>query len=180
MKDLIYSDSLGATFLTNSSFIEKLISLDVNKGITRDIIVNLSLTLDVPVFENASIDEIIDIRTAYGESFESFRTGLGAKLLAVDTEAKPEKIKSQLTEISCELKETYINNINRQINLLCRHLGMDVIVLSGSLLSSYVTGGLSMVGAAAATIDGIKESMIDYGNIKASPGYFIWKVNKSK
>ena len=181
LKDLLYANSLGVSYLTGSQLIGELISKNINDSSVQSKIANLSMKLDLPVFEGAPLNSIIDIRTKYGESFENFRSGLGAKLLGINSSVNSEELKNQLEAVSYEINETYINDINRQINSLKRHLGTDVIVLTGSLLNNYVSGDtITLLSAVAAAADGVKESVMSYGNIKATPGYFLWKIDKEK
>ena len=58
-----------------------------------------------------------------------------------------EMLKRELDAVSYEITETYINDIAKEISSLKRSIGMDGIILTGTLLTSYATGGLSLLGS---------------------------------
>ena len=45
-------------------------------------------------------------------------------------------------------------------------------------LQKYRTGGILLLGSAAATVSGIKDSTKLFGDIRENPGYFLWKIDK--
>ena len=46
-------------------------------------------------------------------------------------------LKRELDAVSYEITETYINDITKEISSLKRSIGMDGIILTGTLLTSY-------------------------------------------
>lgn len=53
---------------------------------------------------------------------------------------------------------------------------MDGIILTGTLLTSYATGGLSLLGSVAAAISAMKDSTKLFGDVRENPGYFYGRL----
>lgn len=132
----------------------------------------------LPVFCNVDLKDIIEIRQNYGQSFRNFRSKLGEKLIKLNGLKDDEMLKRELDAVSYEITETYINDITKEISSLKRSIGMDGIILTGTLLTSYATGGLSLLGSVAATISAMKDSTKLFGDVRENPGYFLWKIDK--
>lgn len=105
---------------------------------------------------------------------------MGGKLIHLNGIKDDKELKAELDAVSYEINETYINSITREISSLKRSIGTEVAILTGTLLSSYVTGGLTLIGAAAAAMAGIKDSNKLFGDVRENPGYFLWKIDKKK
>ena len=179
-KELCYAQELHSMYMTRSQFKADLLTKGITNNSVQSKIANLVLELDIPVFQNISLDNIMEIRQNYGESFKNFRSELGNKLIHLNGIEDDRQLMAELDAVSYEINETYINSINREISSLKRSLGMEIAILTGTLLSSYATGGMTLVGAAAATIAGIKDSNKLFGDIRQNPGFFLWKIEKKK
>lgn len=179
-KELCYAQELHSMYMTRSQFKADLLAKGIINNSIQSKIANLALQLDVPVFQGITLDKIMEIRQNYGESFKNFRSELGNKLIHLNGIEDGGELKAELDVVSYEINETYINSINREISSLKRSLGMDIAILTGTLLSSYATGGMTLIGAAAATIAGIKDSNKLFGDIRQNPGFFLWKIEKKK
>ena len=152
--------------------------MDIKNDSMYSSIANLALKLEVPVFCNVDLKDIIEIRQNYGQSFRNFRSKLGEKLIKLNGLKDDEMLKRELDAVSYEITETYINDIAKEISSLKRSIGMDGIILTGTLLTSYATGGLSLLGSVAATISAMKDSTKLFGDVRENPGYFLWKIDK--
>lgn len=177
-QELYFSQMLHSMYMTRSQFKADLLAKCVKTNSMQSSIANLALKLDVPVFQGADLKDIIEIRQNYGQSFGNFRSELGEKLIKLNGLKDDESLKRELDIVSYEISETYINEIAKEISSLKRAIGMDGLVLTGTLLTSYVTGGLSLIGSVAATISGMKDSTKLFGDVRENPGYFLWKIDK--
>lgn len=179
-QELYFAQSLHSMYMTKSQFKADLLTKGIKENSFQSKITNLSLKLDVPIFYGMPLDDLIQIRQEYGASFANFRSELGNKLIHLNGIKDDEKLKSELEAVSYEINETYINNIDREIRSLKRSIGAEAAILTGTLLSSYATGGLTLIGAAAAAIAGVKDSNRLFGDVRENPGYFLWKMNQKK
>lgn len=179
-KELCYAQELHSMYMTRSQFKADLLAKGITNNSVQSKIANLVLELDIPVFQDISLNKIMEIRQNYGESFKNFRSELGNKLIHLNGIEDDRQLMAELDAVSYEINETYINSINREISSLKRCLGMEIAILTGTLLSSYATGGMTLIGAAAATIAGIKDSNKLFGDIRQNPGFFLWKIEKKK
>lgn len=177
--DILNACELKAMYMTSSPFKASILSKDVQNESNKSKIANLSLNIDLPVFDGVPIDTIVDIRTKYGESFSNFRTELGQKLVGLNT-ADEDNLRNELNSISYEINETCVNNINKEVRSFRRHLGVDATIVLGSLISNYFTGGMTLLGATLAIADGLKEYASNGADLRKQPGYFLWKIDKSR
>lgn len=177
-QELYFAQRLHSMYMTKSQFKADLLAKGIQNNSLQSKVANLVLKLDVPVFHGASLGDIIQIRQSYGRSFANFRCELGEKLIKLNGMKDDDLLKEELDVITYEISETYINNISREISSLKRSIGTEVAILTGTLMSSYATGGLTLIGAAAAAIAGMKDSNKLFGDVRENPGYFLWKIDK--
>ena len=55
---------------------------------------------------------------------------------------------------------------------------LDALAMSGSLVASFTTGGLTPIGAVAAFVKGISDVSKYYTEVHENIGFFLWKINK--
>lgn len=177
--DILYARELNSMYMTSSPFKASILSKDSQNESAKSKIANLSMNINLPVFDGVSIDTIVNIRTKYGESFSNFRTELGQKLVGLSTTDEG-NLRNELNNISYEINEIYVNNINKEVRSFKRHLGVDTAIVAGSLVSSYISGGMTLASAALAAADGLKEYVSNGADLKERSGYFLWKVDKTK
>ena len=185
-KELALASSMNTMYLTQSVLRAQLMAQEMETISTRSKIANMALKLDVPVLENSKIQDIISIRNDYGESFRNFRVGLGGELLQLSGIKDEEQLKQKLQEVTYEINEVYINQINREMSSLVKSFGFDVMVTMASLIANVYAGQNNMLSAAGAMGalygigSGMKDSLKLFSNIKTNPGFFLWKLNKRK
>lgn len=177
-QELYFSQMLHSMYMTRSTFKAELLSMGIDDDTTRSSIANLALKLDVPVLQGADLKDVIEIRQNYGESFKNFRCELGEKLIRLRGIKNADDLKRELDIASYEINESCINNMGKEVASLRRAVGIDGLVLTGTLLASYVTGGLSLIGSAAAAFSAMKDTTKLFGDIRENPGYFLWKIDK--
>jgi hypothetical protein len=177
--ELVLSKQIECMYLAKSQFTADLLNLAiVKKDINTDLI-NLAMKLDLPVFYKMSLDEIISIRYNHGEAFHNFRTELNSKLLNLRTITDANELRTKLENISFELNEVQVLEVNKEYRKILRTFGVDIVLLTGSLITSFCTGGLTLIGAAGATAKGASDYAKYLSKVKENNGYFIWKLNKS-
>jgi len=176
--ELYFARQVNCMYLTESSFKAHLIQSAVPTKDPKTDIANLTMKLDLPIFSQLSLNDIINIRCNYGEAFQNFRNMLAEKLLTLRGINNPEELKRSMENISYELSEIQIYNINKEYRKIIRSFGFDGLLLVGSLISSFCTGGLTLLGLAGA----VAKSGVDYmkylSEVKENNGFFLWKVNR--
>lgn len=61
---------------------------------------------------------------------------------------------------------------------ILRSLAVSGIVLTGSLVTSFFTGGLTLIGAAGALAKGGVDYIKYLNDFKENNSYFLWKLSK--
>lgn len=181
-QEMYLASALNTMYLTQSALKAQMMSIEMGKQSVDSKIVNMALQLDVPVLESSKIGDIISIRNDYGESFANFRTELGQKLLHLSNIKDDERLANELQEVTYAINEIYINQIKQETRSLIRSLGIETTIATGSLITNSMMNGnnmLSLIAATVAAIGGIKDSVKLFGDVRAKPGYFLWKLNRS-
>lgn len=185
-KELVLASSMNTMYLTQSVLRAQLMTQETKTTSTRSKIANMALKLNVPVWENSKIQDIISIRTDYGESFRNFRVGLGGELLQLSGIKDEEQLRQKLQEATYKINEIYINQIDQEIRSLVKSFGFDAMITMASLISNVCAGQNNMLSAAGAmgafygVGSGMKDSLKLFSNIKTNPGFFLWKLSKRK
>lgn len=167
-------------FLANSQFTSDLLSSCIVKKDVHTDLANLSMQLDLPLFEKISLRDIISIRCNEGEAFHNFRSELNSKLLDLREITDANELRIKLENVSFELTEIQVADVNREYRKIVRNLAGDSVMLTGSLLTSFCTGGLTLLGAAGAVLKGVNDYTKYLSEVKQNNGYFLWKINRAK
>ena len=186
VKEYAFADSLKSMYLTRSNLRSELLSMSYDEegnhrghSLNADI-VNLSIKLALPVFQDATLERIIDIRTQYGKSFKNFRVELGDRLKDIRKIEDETKLSASLEEMAYSIREVQVNDIDNEIRKLKKSLGIDTAVVTGSLLTGLIFGDAFSVASFATGLVVIakdtKGAIKDILNVKNKPGYFLWKI----
>ena len=131
----------------------------------------------MPVIDQLPITDILEIRNNYGDAFHNFRNELNAKLVRVDSIKDPDVFRQQLDAISYELNNIQVKEIEKEYRKINRTLKLDVLALTGSLIISFATGGITTVSAAGAVVKGMSDLGKYYTDVSEHNGLFLWKLN---
>ena len=79
------------------------------------------------------------------------------------------------------LKRISKSNLNQNLYLkeyrkIIKTLKMDMLALSGSLIATFVNGGITSIGAVASLLKSISDTGKYYTNVHEHNGYFLWKL----
>lgn len=178
LNELLLSKQLDCMYLAKSKFTADLLKQTVQeKGVKSDL-TNLSMELELPVSDKISLNDLVSIRYNNGEAFHNFRSELNSKLLELRTINNKEELESKLQNVAYELNELQVHDVKKEFRKIIGSLGVDATILTGSLLTSFCTGGLTMVGAAGAIVKGGADYTKYINQVKENNGYFLWKLNK--
>jgi hypothetical protein len=176
-KELLFAKKAGCMYLTQSQLTANILQMAIQKPTIESEIATMALKLDVPVFEKISLDDILSIRYNGGEAFHNFRAELNSKLISIRDIADAQELQKRLDNITYELNEIQVKEVEKEYRKIKRSLKIDSALLTGSLLSSFFTGGLTLVGAAGAIAKGGFDSSKYYNDVIEHNGFFLWKLN---
>lgn len=180
LNEILFSKSFNSMYLTQNTFTSELLSIPYlpTNHISSDL-ANLALSLDLPIIGDIGLDALLKIRTDDGQAFENFRISLQSKLNELRLITNPVELSQKLENLKHELLEVEINSVNKAYRSIRKNLNIDAAILVGSLVSSYFTGGLTLVGAAGALLKGGTDFSKYFSEVKENNGYFLWKVKKA-
>lgn len=178
LNEIILTKEIDSMYLTNSKFVFGLLNkLICQKDLKADL-ANLSMNINLPVFDNVPLDDIIRIRCASGEAFHNFRQFLNSMLLDLRTETNKEKFNKKIENIEYEISEVHVNNIEKEREKIIRRIKSDVIISAGNLAASFFLGGITLAGVAFSFIDGVYNYSKYLSNLKENDGFLLWKIKK--
>lgn len=177
-KELIFSKQCGCMYLSQSSLTANILGMAIEKPSIDSELASMAMNMELPVTSQIPMADLLSIRRDYGEAFYNFRTELNSKLLSVDTLSNSESIVRALDRISYELNNTQVKEVEKEYRKIVRTLKLDALALSGTLVASLATGGITAVGAAAAFVKGTSDIGKYFTEVNENNGFFLWKLNK--
>lgn len=183
-RDLLLAAAARAKFITNLPVSRDLAQLNPAPGTSaRDAgVITALLQLDLPFFENASLSAIAKARRNEA-AFEEFRTALDRAFEEIDALPDSPEFQKAVNEVSRDLLLLPLAKIERQMKILKRNLFLDAAILVGSLVSTIITQGQTLVSAVA--IYAMTEALMMYkqdkteeDKIRQLPSFFYWKVTR--
>ncbi|MCY6354384.1 hypothetical protein [Clostridium sp. ZS2-4] len=183
--EILLANKLNIMYLTESNFVDKLLKLEYKQSQRQSDIrkvhtANNLLKLKVPIIEERSLNEILEIRNKEGEAFEVFRNDIENKLSELRTVKEQTIIDSKLKSISYELEEGSLKQINKSIKSLRKSLIRNSTVILGSLAWNLITSDLNILATGLALQQGYVTYKEYKDSIKNNPAYFLLKVDKQK
>lgn len=176
--ELLLSQKIGCMYLARSQLTANVLQMAVQKPSIESALATMSMKFDLPIFDHITLSDIMSIRQNEGEAFHNFRTELNSKLIGIKNIEDPSVLHERLDTIAYELNNLQVKDVEKECRKIKRKLGMDATILTGSLLTSFVTGGLTLVGAAGAVVKGGFDAAKYYTDIREHNGFFLWKLNK--
>ena len=165
-------------YMTKSQFTSDLLSQTIAKSNVDSELANLSLNLELPILNEMSVKDLMSIRTQSGEAFYNFRTELNSKLLNLRGLSDKDELQRELENISYEMNNLQVNEVKKEYRKIVKSFGVDTAILTGSLVTSFFTGGLTLIGAAGALAKGGMDYVKYLNEVKENNGYFLWKLNR--
>lgn len=175
--ELVFARKSGCMYLTRSPLTAKVLQIVTEKPSKDAELSSMALQLDLPVLKHLPITDILDIRNNYGEAFHNFRDELNAKLIGLDSIGDADTFRRQLDSVSYELNNLQVKEVEKEYRKITRILKLDALAVTGSLIASFATGGITAVGAAGAFIKGVSDIGKYYTDVHEHNGLFLWKLN---
>jgi len=184
--DLLLAAMARAKFITNLPVSRDLAQLNLAPTITvegADVITAL-LRLDLPFFENASLSAIAKARQDEA-AFEEFRAALDHAFKEIDALPDSPEFQKQVNEVSRDLLLLPLARIERRMRILKRNLFLEAAILVGSLLSTIITRGNTLISAAAiyAATEALKmykRDKAEEDKVRELPSFFYWELTRKR
>lgn len=178
LNEAILAKKMNCMYMAKSNFTSELLSQTVAKENIETDLVNLSMSLELPLLNEISLNDLAKIRCDNGEAFHNFRTELNSKLLGVRGITDSNELKKELENISYEMNQLQVNEVNKEYRKIIKSFGLDATILTGSLVTSFCTGGLTLLGAAGALAKGGIDYIKYLNEVKENNGYFLWNLKR--
>ncbi len=175
--ELVLAQKNGCMYLSRSPLTARILQMAIEKTSKDAELASMALQLDLPILDQLPITDILEIRNNYGEAFYNFRNELNSKLIGLDSIDDTDAFRHQLDTISYELNNLQVKEVEKEYRKISRTLKLDALALTGSLITSYVTGGITAIGAAGAFVKGISDIGKYYTDVHEHNGLFLWKLN---
>jgi len=177
--ELMVSNDLGATYLTDKEFNSGLITKNLSTPETIETATaSQFLNINVPFLDRIEISKLMEVRKFEEDTFTNFRIELERQCRELRAVTAPNELKLRQENIMHELGKVQVNRLNQKLNSLKRRGIIDASIVFAGLAGSVQTGGWSLLTAISAALSGYK-SYRDYkDSIRENPAYFLWKVLK--
>lgn len=175
--ELVLARKSGCMYLTRSPLTAKVLQMAIENPSKDAELATMALQFNLPILSQLPITDILDIRNNYGEAFHNFRNELNARLIGLDSVDDPDTFRCQLDSISYELNNLQVKEVEKEYRKISRTLKLDALALTGSLIASFATGGITAVGAAGAFVKGVSDISKYYTDVNEHNGLFLWKLN---
>jgi hypothetical protein len=177
--ELALADGFGASYLSNSEFIFKLIE-QIAPAEHKDgaAAVNAILNVELPLLDQIDITTLMKVRQEEGEAFAEFRAEWDRQINALRSISDPDELKRRTQEVVRELTEVQVAKVNSAVARLKKQTALSLVITAGSFIGTIQGGGFGILGLAMAVLQGYA-SYDQYRNAKRqNPAYFLWKASK--
>lgn len=175
----IIASSIDSTFLCNDSFTSSLLNQTFKqKEDIKTFTANELINLDLPFINNIDPIRLMDIRKYEEDVFTNFRMELERNFREIRGLTDPKDINLKRENIIHELNEVQLSKIDSKFSHLKKQIGANAIILTGSLLASSITNGLSLLALIHTIAKGYKSYNEYIKEVKMNPSYMLWKLKK--
>lgn len=180
-KEVSVASRVGINYLTRSPFIHELLcrSFNFETNLKNDV-VNAVFELELPIIDGISLENMLNLRQKDGEVFENFRIELERQLRELRTITDRAELQIKMENLSHELTEVQINQINKTIAKIKSGMFADALILVGGLATTIQGNGFGVLALVYALEKGYKTYQDYINNIKENPAFFLWKLKDSQ
>lgn len=185
-KDLYLANIAEAKFTTSLPASKDLaqLSLDFDVEQKRSNITTALMQIDVPHFEGADFSKIAEARRNE-LAFEEFRRALEEAFKEIDALPYTTEYQARVDEVTRDLLIVPLARVNKEMQTLKRNLVIDAGIIVGVLTATFVSGGKTLLTAAAiaavaAAVKMYKDEKTREDEIKQTPSFFYWQVTQNK
>lgn len=181
LENIVCANLGNAFYLTASGLINDLLQVGFQpkNGLAEDV-TNILLHLNLPVLPEVDASEFMRIRDSHSDSFQRFRSYLEGKVSELRSEQNSVVLSRKIADLEYEMRETNLRDIATNLQDVRRLLAIDAALVTGSLVTSFLTGGWGVIPSACAAVQAIK-TYDEYRNkVRNNPSFIYWKLNRSK
>lgn len=185
LADLGVAQDLGCSFVTSCTMTAELLDVLHARQLHRDGVAESALSLNLPILETASIEQLAELIEREPAAFEAFRYELRIASESLSMIDEPRARAEEGLKTAQKLAREQVHEVDRKLREAKRGLKWDVPItiaqlaagaiglLSGDLSGLILASGLLTGGATGA--GAVKK----YAEHRALPGYFLWKLKSS-
>lgn len=177
----LHNATLSSSLLaTGSPFIAELLAAHphTHTNLQTDL-ARMAMQINVPVLASVSVDNLMKIRTEDGEAFLNFRMALQRHVRELRQILSADELTKRLEEVSHELMEVQLHDINNKIKRIKQELLIDGIIGTASLATVIPTGGTSLIGLILAGLKAASTAKHYLNEVKLHPAFFLWRMTQS-
>ena len=178
--DAYWASRINYYYLTTSPFVAGLLDkvLDPRSRNLKADVAKLSLSLELPVARDVSIETLMKVRTEEGESFANFRVALEKYLRELRGIDDPDTLRQRLDSIAHEFEEVQVRDVRNSLSKLRRTLLADAALFAASLGITIQNYGVGVLPLGMAVAKGFK-TVTEYLSVRREhPAYFLWRLRK--
>ena len=158
------------------------LGLDVCDGHERVSPMPALMQMELPYFQNVSIDDLVKARKNE-LAFQEFRVALDEAFQEIGKLEDEHEIQKRVDQIYRDLIHLPIARINASVKALRRNVFADLAMAMGTLTSAICSGGNTIVmtaaiAAAAYALEKYKADKSQQDEIRRMPSYFYWDVTR--
>jgi hypothetical protein len=184
-RDLYLAAFTGARFLTNLPTSRDLARLNLGASISgapqEETGIHTLLQTSLPYFGRVTEKQIVKAR-ANEAAFYEFRLALGTALKEIGCQGR-QLDQAEIDEVVRDVLLGPLSKVETRMKALRRNIFIDAIMLAGTLVATFLSGGNTLTAAAGLLV--AKETIADYkaqkaekDRVKESPGFFYWDVTR--
>ncbi|QJB56624.1 hypothetical protein [Pseudodesulfovibrio sp. zrk46] len=174
VSDVYYSQYANANLLLKSQFSQSLVGSSV--GNIKNETASSILSVDLPFLSDIEIEDLMNVRLNDGEIFSSFRSYLESQFRELRIERDAVAVSLKIDNIMHEIAEVKMLEIEQKARRIKRGALANVAIIAGSLATSVMTSGWSLLGALVATVQGYKTYEDYQEQVRENPCCFLWRV----
>lgn len=173
------ASKLNSSYLTNSTLSANLLNKNLdNRQTIQTFTAQELINMDLPFFENIDTVKLMQIRKYDADIFTNFRIELEKNFRELRTITDEKTLKLKKENIIHDLYNVQGQKITAKMDFIKKQIAINSTIAIGSLLSSFATSGLSLIGLAFAIGKGYKDYKDYIERVKENPCYFLWKIKK--
>jgi len=174
---------LGCSFVTSCQTTADLLD-HIGAPVASNREYGSSLSLELPMVETASIEQLARLIERESSAFEALRLELRTTVDSLSAISDPGAFSAEAKTASTRLAREQVHEVERKLleaqRSLKYSLPITAALLAAAGLGFAATGGIAaglaaLCGSAAAAASTVKEHQAHRGQ----PGYFLWKLRKT-
>ena len=175
--DLVHAAHSRSMFLTESGFLADLLRFRSGSTLSEDV-ARFALQLELPVLAEISVEDLMRVRSEYGEAFHAFRLTLQRHLRELRTLQDASVVEKKLQNLQHELEEVQVADVRREARRVQREVRKSVVIGAVSVGAAVATTGWSLAGLVPAAAAAYRAGAAYGDRVKEHPAFFLWKLKE--